>query len=133
MSGEPPGGTTGLRHVALRVAEFEACVEFYTDVMGMSVEWRPDRERIFLTSGDDNLALHRASVSPAGQGQRLDHVGFVIDDIDDVDRWHEHLLAAGVIVQGAPKPHADGARSFFCRDPDGTRVQILYHPPLSRE
>lgn len=130
---DPLETTAGLRHVALRVKEFEACLEFYTELMGMAVEWQPDDDSVFLTSGNDNLALHRATEPPAGAGQRLDHIGFVIDDMDDVDRWHEHLRAHGVTIQKPPKTHRDGARSFFCLDPDGTSVQVIYHPPLSRE
>jgi hypothetical protein len=30
-----------------------------------------------------------------------------------------------------PRTHRDGARSFYCQDPDGNAVQILYHPPIS--
>jgi len=29
------------------------------------------------------------------------------------------------------KDHRDGARSFYCKDPDGNVVQIIYHPPFS--
>lgn len=129
--GERPLETAGLRHVALRVSEFDACVEFYTQLLGMAVEWQPDEDSIFLTSGADNLALHRATGPPVEGSQRLDHIGFVIETVEDVDRWHEHLEGRGVPIPEPPKTHRDGARSFFCEDPDGTRVQVVFHPPLS--
>ena len=31
--------------------------------MGMQVEWRPDPDNVYLTSGNDNLALHRVEKS----------------------------------------------------------------------
>ena len=55
-----PGLTDGMRHVALFVEQFSECEQFYTDLLGMEVEWRPDEDNVYLTSGRDNLALHRA-------------------------------------------------------------------------
>lgn len=131
MSDERPAPTGGLRHLAIRVQAFEACLAFYTELMGMRVEWRPNEDTAFLTSGNDNLALHRANEPPAEAGQRLDHLGFILNDLDDVDRWHRHLVDHDVPVLEPPKTHRDGARSFFCRDPDGISVQIIFHPPLA--
>jgi hypothetical protein len=44
----------------------------------MVVEWRPDDNAVYLTSGNDNLALHRAEYDfcgERGEGQHLDHIG----------------------------------------------------------
>jgi len=123
--------TSGLRHAALFVEQLEACVTFYTTLLGMRIEWQPDPDNVYLTSGNDNLALHRREGS-LGAGQRLDHIGFIIDRMDDVDRWYARFDEAGVTLRTAPKTHRDGARSFYCEDPDGTVVQIIYHPPLAQ-
>jgi predicted enzyme related to lactoylglutathione lyase len=32
-----------------------------------------------------------------------------------------------------PKTHRDGARSFYCLDPAGNTVQMIYHPPLAKK
>lgn len=122
----------GLRHVALFARRFDETVAFYVDVMGMEVEWRPDADNAYLTSGVDNLAIHRAAVDAAAEGQRLDHMGFVLDRAEDVDRWHEFLLGRGVSILAAPKTHRDGARSLYCADPEGTTVQMIFHPPLAK-
>jgi catechol 2,3-dioxygenase-like lactoylglutathione lyase family enzyme len=63
--------------------------------------------------------------------QRLDHIGFIIDEMAQVDEWHRFLLANNVRIKNAPKTHRDGARSFYCLDPDGNAVQVIYHPPIS--
>ena len=55
-----PIATAGLRHLSLIVVNLEECVHFYTDLLGMSVEWQPDANNFYLSSGNDNLALHRA-------------------------------------------------------------------------
>lgn len=126
-----PAPLAGMRHVALFVQALEACEQFYTGLLGMSVEWRPDNDNVYLCGGRDNLALHRAPECAPMQYQRLDHIGFIVDRIDDVDQWYAFLLAKGVKISKQPRTHRDGARSFYCFDPDGTVVQLIYHPPLS--
>ena len=49
----------GLRHVALNVKDVRQSLEFYSTVLGMRLEWMPDGENAYLTSGPDNLALHQ--------------------------------------------------------------------------
>ena len=53
----------GLRHLALNVVKLDDAVDFYTRLLGMEIEWQPDADNYYLTSGNDNLALHRAAVS----------------------------------------------------------------------
>lgn len=118
-----------LRHVALRVRDLEAVERFYVDVLGMTVEWRPDSDNVYLTSGADNLALHR--VDEVAEKGALDHIGFVVRRPEDVDAWAERLRAAGFPPAAGPKTHRDGARSLYVRDPAGHVVQIIFHPPIS--
>ena len=125
-----PNPTIGLRHVALNVTNVEASEAFYVDLMGMKVEWRPDPDNVYLTSGHDNLAIHRASAESIGN-QSLDHIGFILNDIEDVDLWYEYLKANNVEIKKEPRTHRDGARSFYCLDPAGVVVQLIYHPPLA--
>jgi catechol 2,3-dioxygenase-like lactoylglutathione lyase family enzyme len=121
-----------MRHVALYARDFAAVERFYVDLLGMSVEWRPDADNVYLTSGCDNLALHRAppGFSPE-KSQRLDHIGFIIRTPEQVDDWHEFLRRHQVAIKAPPRTHRDGARSFYCADPDGNIVQLIYHPPLA--
>lgn len=133
MAQRPPA-QAGLRHVALFVPDLDACEHFYCTVLGMKEEWRPDADNLYLSSGNDNLALHRAtapqSVSPAGS-PGLDHIGFILGQIDHVDLWHEFLQSHQVPIAQPPKTHRDGARSLYCQDPAGNLVQLIYHPPIS--
>ena len=118
-----------MRHVALFVGDLEATERFYTELLGMQVEWRPDQDNVYLSSGNDNLALHRAKENlPAGQ---LDHIGFFVNDIEKIDEWYTFLQSNGIDMLTEPRTHRDGARSFYCRDPSGVRVQIIYHIPIA--
>jgi len=129
MNLQRPGKTNGLRHVALFVHAFEASEHFFVELMGMSVEWRPDPDNVYLTSGNDNLALHR--LTTANETGKLDHIGFFINEIKDVDPWFEYLQANGVDMLNEPRTHRDGARSFYCKDPSGVKVQVIFHPPIA--
>ena len=96
----------------------------------MEVEWEPDADNVYLTSGTDNLAIHRVAES-TDTPQLLDHIGFIVPKATEVDDWYEYLFDQGVEVVAPPRTHRDGARSFYCIDPTGVQVQVIYHPPLS--
>ena len=120
-----------MHHVALNVKDLEACEHFYVHLIGMSVEWRPDEDNLYLCSGNDNLAIHRMPPEETPTGpQRLDHIGFILKKPELVDDWYRFLDNHGVMLVTQPKTHRDGARSFYCKDPDGNTVQMIYHPPL---
>ncbi|MCX6538125.1 MAG: VOC family protein [Acidobacteria bacterium] len=121
----------GLRHLALNVRDVARMKAFYVEVMGFSVEWEPDPDNVYLTSGRDNLALHRvAEMATAGVGA-LDHLGVIVAGPDQVDAWAAFLESRGVALDMRPKTHRDGARSCDVRDPEGNRVQVIHHPPIS--
>jgi catechol 2,3-dioxygenase-like lactoylglutathione lyase family enzyme len=118
----------GLRHLALKVKDPQASKAFYCGCFGMSVVWEPDPDNVYLSSGVDNLALHREAV--AGPGA-LDHLGFIVDTKQEVDRLAAAFRARGVTLAAEPRDHRDGSRSFYCLDPDGLRIQVLFEPVLS--
>ena len=120
----------GLRHLALNARDLEAMRRFYTDLLGFGVEWEPDADNVYLSSGTDNLALHRAK-EPATGPSALEHLGLIVRTAEDVDRWAEFLESRGVALAARPRTHRDGARSLYFKDPDGNSVQIIHHPPIS--
>lgn len=126
-----PPVTAGMRHIALYVQDLEAAERFYVDLMGMEVEWRPDPDNLYLTSGNDNLALHRSAREPDRRAQTLDHIGFILRVPEDVDAWYAYLLANAVPMKSTPRTHRDGARSFYCEGPQGVTIQMIYHPPIA--
>jgi len=119
---------TGLRHLALHVRALDEMVRFYVDLLGFAVVWRPDADNVYLSSGADTLALHRAPADRSTAGGALDHLGLTVAAGEDVDRWAAYLESRGVALDAPPRAHRDGARSCYVRDPDGNRVQIIHLP-----
>src|SRR5215467_11482144 len=61
----------GLRHLALNVRDMAAMKRFYVDLLGFAVEWEPDPDNVYLSSGIDNLALHRSTSLTASRSTSL--------------------------------------------------------------
>ena len=119
----------GLRHVALKIKNFDQCVHFYNKLLKLKIVWQPDPDNVYLSSGDDNLALHRTTNEFAkSEHQQLDHLGFFLTNKEDVDQWHDYLRNENVVIKAPPKDHRDHTRSFYCADPDGNVIQFIYYP-----
>lgn len=120
----------GLRHLALRVADVDRACEFYRRVFGMKVVWQPDPDNAYLSSGCDNLALHRGTVG-SPEEQALDHLGFIVGTIADAEAGYRWALENQIEIVHPLKRHRDGSVSFYIRDPDANVAQVLYEPSIS--
>ena len=125
--------TLGIKHVALKVKNFDNCLKFYTDILGMDIDWQPDDDNVYLSNGKDNLALHKDSnLDLSSKNNRLDHYGIMLKTKDDVDYWFNFIKSHDVEIFKDIKDHRDGSRSFYCYDPDKNILQIMWHPTLSK-
>ena len=106
----------------------------------MQVVWQPDPDNLYLSSGSDNLALHRIETSELAdyadrRGQFMDHFGLIMDTPESVDRMFvqvdKQADQLGARITQRPKRHRDGSYSFYLADPDGNTVQVLYEPSIS--
>ncbi|MGE5219840.1 MAG: VOC family protein, partial [Chloroflexota bacterium] len=109
--------------------------KFYRDVLGMDIVWEPDPLNIYLSSGCDNLAIHEVSPNliQTGDEKQLDHLGFLVESIERVQDLEREFRANGVTIVHPFKLHRDGSASFYCADPDGIVIQLLYEPTLSAQ
>ena len=125
--------TLGIKHVALKVKNFDNCLKFYTDILGMDIDWQPDDDNVYLSNGKDNLALHKDSnLDLSSKNNRLDHYGIMHKTKDDVDYWFNFIKSHDVEIFKDIKDHRDGSRSFYCYDPDKNILQIMWHPTLNK-
>jgi len=128
-------GIKGMRHIALKVREVARAKKFYQELLGMDVVWEPDAQNVYLSSGADNIALHEVSgeFAAAAIEKQLDHLGFVVETIERVKELESEFIVRGVTIVHPFKLHRDGSASFYCADPDGIVIQLLYEPTLSRQ
>ena len=125
--------TLGIKHIALKVKNFKKCLSFYTNVIGMDIDWQPDDSNAYLSNGKDNLALHEEKdIDLESSNNRLDHFGIMLMEKDDVDKWHEYLASSNIEIYKKIQDHRDGSRSFYCYDPDNNILQFLWHPILNK-
>jgi len=124
-----------MRHIALRVRDMAKTKSFYKNLLGLDVVWEPDPENVYLSSGNDNIALHQVTPGFASTAaeQHLDHFGFIVESMERVQELEEQFRCAGVTIVHPFKIHRDGSASFYCADPDGIVIQMLYEPQLSHK
>jgi catechol 2,3-dioxygenase-like lactoylglutathione lyase family enzyme len=128
-------GLKGMRHVALKVKNVAQSKTFYQEILGMDVVWEPDAENVYLSSGCDNIAIHAVSANFAASAEekQLDHLGFIVESTERVKELEQEFIAKGVRIVHPFKAHRDGSASFYCADPDGIVIQMLYEPHLSMQ
>jgi catechol 2,3-dioxygenase-like lactoylglutathione lyase family enzyme len=120
---------TGLDHVNIRTTDLARTRAFFTEVLGLTVGWRPDFSfgGAWLYSGDKDV-VHLVEVSRAGaasKGSSLDHFAFAIDDYEDARR---RLDAAGIAYQAGEAPNG-GIRQFFITELNGVTFELNCREP----
>src|SRR3989442_9113488 len=87
-----------IKHIAIRTPDPEKTAAFYKDVFGLK-EVGQARTGVYLSDGHINLAILKARDESTGESPRdasgyagIHHLGFMVDDVDDVCR---KLDAAG--------------------------------------
>lgn len=128
-------GLKGMRHIALRVRNVARAKKFYQELLGMDVVWEPDPQNVYLSSGCDNLALHEVpdAFVKSAEERQLDHLGFLVESVERVKALEAEMRSLDVKIVHPFKIHRDGSASFYCADPDGVVIQMLYEPTLSRQ
>ena len=126
-------GLKGMRHIALKVRSVAQSKMFYQNILGMDVVWEPDAQNVYLSSGCDNIAIHEVSENflKTAEEKQLDHLGFVVESVERVAELETEFRSQGVTIVHPFKAHRDGSASFYCADPDGVVIQMLYEPTLS--
>jgi len=119
----------GLDHVNIRTTELAKTQAFFTEVLGLSVGWRPDFPfgGAWLYAGDKDV-VHLVEVSRAGaatKGSSLDHFAFAIDDYEEAQR---KLDAAGLAYEPSAAPNG-GIRQLFVTELNGVTIELNCRAP----
>jgi catechol 2,3-dioxygenase-like lactoylglutathione lyase family enzyme len=124
-------------HVVFRVADVEAAMRFYTEVLGATVEkvqaeiglWqlRAGTSLIDLVPVDGRLGA-MGGAPPAREGRNVDHVCFRVLPWDEAAIL-AHLADHGIEAQAARRYGAEGyGPSIYLSDPDGNGLELKGPP-----
>ena len=114
-------------HVVLRVKNWEKCVRFYSEALGMEALVNDaDRHMAFLSFGTQHhdIALFQAADDAEYGTAGLSHIAFQIDGgIDELRELHGRLVAHGVTITNITEHSV--TKSVYFQDPDGNRLEIF--------
>ncbi|MFQ5911560.1 MAG: VOC family protein [Nitrospinota bacterium] len=124
---------THISHYALRVADVERSIRFYSNVVGIDLTERRSNGTAYMRRGPDHhvLALYpsnyREPLDPKMTGLLgLDHVAFAVPDRSAVNDAARILKDAGARLLGGPTEWDEPGGPYAARftDPDGNRIEI---------
>lgn len=118
-------------HVTLGVSDIPRARGFYGRVMpalGLPLLWETPRMLTYGIEGAEEFGLQLDD----GTARHGTHVAFSVRDRETVDRFHAEGIAAGGRDAGAPglrTEYSAGYYAAFIDDPDGNRLEAVFHVP----
>jgi lactoylglutathione lyase len=122
-------------HIAIRVKDMDASLDFYCNKLGF-----PEFLRLHRDNGDLWLVYVRITddqyleIFPYAIGERaapreqvgVNHICITVDNIDNIAR---QLAEAGIPLIQPVGEGADGNRGAYIEDPDGNRFELMQMRP----
>ena len=126
-------GGGGFHHVAIKVADFEGAVRFYTEALGFKekIAWgEGDKRAVMLDAGDGNyMEIFAGGTKDAKAEGSIIHFALRTRDCDAA---LNRARAAGAVVTMEPKsldiqsrPHPTPVRIAFCKGPAGEVIEFF--------
>ena len=120
---------TSLDHYALLSSDPERTTRFYTDVVGLSVGFRPELSfpGVWLYAGAEPVVhiIFGKAISGRETGA-VDHLAFKATGNIDVAL---EKLKTHAVEYSMRKLERTGVTQVFFRDPDGVGVELNFAPP----
>lgn len=118
---KPTNRLRKLRHIAIVSVNPGRLAKFYEEVFGMEVVHSSKSGAVFMSDGTISLALlkNKAEGKPNG----LNHIGFLIDDHEDVASQLEKWGIDRPVERPADRPYAEVRMT----DPDGNNIDLSVH------
>jgi catechol 2,3-dioxygenase-like lactoylglutathione lyase family enzyme len=137
-----------VRHVGIVVRDLDRALAFYRDLLGLEIVREMDESGPFIDAilGISGTKVRTVKLAAPGETTQVEllafaepqpeigpaptlvrvgptHVAFTVKDIVGL---HRRLSAAGTMFTTPPLTSPDGgAKVAFCRDPDGTALELV--------
>ena len=132
----------GIGHFGLSVSDLDESIRFYTEVLGLEMSERREKDAFFHVGADDVLALIQypggsarfdTEMRPKNRGKAFTHFGFMAESVESVFGFQQYLKAGGVEIVKEAYERWDGASVYFL-DPNGYTLEFIYFaPPAERQ
>lgn len=126
-------GVTQLGYIGVNVSDPEAWLDLLTNVFGLEVRERKDKNSPLYFRVDDHH--HRIALHPA-KSDGLQYIGWEVASMDELRRLADHLSSIGVGVTAGTGEEAEERRVlalYKFRDPDNIPVEIYYGPIIDHD
>ena len=137
---------TNIRHTGIVVTDIDKSIEFYSQYFGFKtqkdliesgeyidnfcsmkgVEVRT--VKMSLENGDMIELLDFVSHPEDNHDKKINHIGctHIALTVDDLDSLYNRMKNDGVFFNCEPQSPPDGmAKATFCKDPDGTFIELV--------
>ena len=123
-------GISSLAHVALKVRDVQASLDFYVNKLGFAEMFRLEREGrlwiVYLRVTDDQyIELFPDGVGERSAGATITGINHICLGVDDIDLVIGQLKAAGVKLTADKKMGVDHNFQAWIEDPDGNRLELM--------
>jgi len=112
-----------ITHAAVVVKDVKKSTEFFEKSLGTKHAWTGQSDWAMVKSNGSTLALIQGE-----QRVHPPHIGFVVENKEDVDQMYQYLKTTDALEVQEPKDHRDKSRSFYFKDPDGNQFELLWLP-----
>lgn len=125
--------------VVLFVHDFQKCLAFYRDTLGLEVVQLEEKFAAFRMHDQDFAVQEFALSAQMIQASEADiepHMGrlnrvLLCAAVENVDAAYELLRAKGVVFTGPPITQLWGIRAAYFRDPEGNLWEIAHRLPVT--
>ena len=119
-----------LSHVALRVRDVDRAVDFYTQVVGLTLRHRRGGAAFLGIREDAShelalFALPDGAADPDPDRVGMYHMAWEMTSFEDLEQFHQRLLASGARIAG----YSDRQCNVMFLDPDGNELEAFWEPP----